>query len=250
MGAEYIERPTERLDGKRVRPRFLSLLMGRLPSQCHICRGWQDKPLCAACRVRFRPCGERCPACAQPLMTGHCACAGQGPAHLDACVAAVDYAWPWNELIGRFKYAAEAGLAHVLADVMQRSAPVRQALEVATVVIPVPLADARLRERGFSPPLELARALGLGTIDAISLRRVRETQSQSRLSRAEREQNLRGAFAVDPLRAARLAGADAVLLDDVATTGATLSQAAWALRAAGVRRVTGVVFARAVLQEA
>ncbi len=67
---------------------------------------------------------------------------------------------------------------------------------------------------------------------------------QRGLTRAERLRNVRGAFALDPARAATLHGQRVVLIDDVMTTGASLAEAARALRTAGVAHITALAFAR------
>lgn len=164
---------------------------------------------------------------------------------LDACVAAVSYDYPWATLISQFKFHHQPGWARGLARLM-RSAPwVEPALEQTDLVIPMPLAAVRLRERGFNQALELARQLAPARkINPRLLLRVKETTPQLALSRPERLKNLRDAFAVEPLRASRLRDARVVLLDDVMTSGASLHAAALALRAAGVRHITGLVFAR------
>jgi predicted amidophosphoribosyltransferase len=108
----------------------------------------------------------------------------------------------------------------------------------------MPMAPARLRERGFNQALELARRLAPAKTDAALLLRTRETPAQSGLARAERLGNLRGAFAVEPLRAHELQGRRVVLVDDVMTSGASLFAAAAALRLAGAAHVTALVFAR------
>jgi predicted amidophosphoribosyltransferase len=76
------------------------------------------------------------------------------------------------------------------------------------------------------------------------LLRIRHTPPQHGLSRAERLKNVRGAYAVDPLKASLLQGRRVVLVDDVMTTGASLREAAHALRAAGAMHITGMAFAR------
>ena len=74
--------------------------------------------------------------------------------------------------------------------------------------------------------------------------RIRETPAQSGLTRAERLANLRGAFALEPLRAAMVQGQRIVLVDDVMTSGASLFAAAQVLRTGGAAHITAVVLAR------
>ncbi len=102
----------------------------------------------------------------------------------------------------------------------------------------------RLAERGYNQAYELARRLAPGRADARSLLRARETAPQTTLGREERLANVRGAFVVDPVRAAALRGAHVLLVDDVMTSGASLGAAAAALRRAGAARVTALVLAR------
>ena len=111
-------------------------------------------------------------------------------------------------------------------------------------MLPVPLSPERLRQRGYNQALLLARALGHPQVHARMLLRVRDTEAQSHLARAERLRNLRGAFVPDPLRAAQLAGKRVLLVDDVMTTGATLHAAAAPLRDAGALQVCALVLAR------
>lgn len=122
-------------------------------------------------------------------------------------------------------------------------------LSSADWMLPMPLSHQRLAERGFNQAWELARALHRrsGTaarLDARLLLRVRDAPPQTQLQRAERLSNLQGAFAADPLRTAELAGTQVLLIDDVMTTGASLSTAALALLRAGARSVSALVVAR------
>jgi ComF family protein len=159
-------------------------------------------------------------------------------------VAATHYAWPWNDCIGRFKFQGEAGWAGSLATLM-RSAPwAEPALDACDLVLPMPLAPQRLRERGFNQALLLARRLAPDKTEAALLLRARDTPAQSGLTRAERLHNLRGAFVLDPMRAASVYSRRVVLIDDVMTSGASLFAAAHALRAAGAAHVAAIVFAR------
>ena len=226
--------------------RWTDRLADYLPSQCALCRDWPSRPMCDACVARFAPPQARCLSCALPVPAGvtRCGeCLRQPPA-LDACLAACAYAWPWPDCIARFKFHGDAGLAAPLATLM-RSAPwVEPALERCDLVLPMPLAPARLRERGFNQSLQLARRLAPDKTDAHLLLRTRDTPAQSGLTRAERLRNLRGAFAIEPLRASAVRDRRVVLADDVMTTGASLFAAAQVLRDAGAAHITAIVFAR------
>jgi predicted amidophosphoribosyltransferase len=116
-----------------------------------------------------------------------------------------------------------------------------------TLLMPMPLSASRLRERGYNQAWELARRLARGLrlrADARLLLRVRDTPHQVDLPFGQRAANVRGAFAVEPLRRTELAGQDVALVDDVLTTGATAAEAARVLRAAGAARVRVWVVAR------
>ncbi|CAN7600776.1 ComF family protein [Variovorax paradoxus] len=226
--------------------RPLTSLLARLPSQCEVCRAWPSRRICDACVARFAPPAARCGSCALPVPEGVARCSEcmRDPPPLDACFAACAYAWPWPDCIAQFKFHGEAGWAGPLATLMRSVPWVEPALEQCDRVLPMPMAPARLRERGFNQALELARRLAPAKTDAALLLRTRETPAQSGLARAERLGNLRGAFAVEPLRAHELQGRRVVLVDDVMTSGASLFAAAAALRLAGAAHVTALVFAR------
>ena len=181
-----------------------------------------------------------------PLTGGALQCGAclRHPPPLDACICAVDYAYPWADCIARFKFRAQPGWAGALAELLRHTPWVEPALERCTLVLPMPLSAARLRQRGFNQALELARRLAPDKTDARLLLRIRDTAPQLDLSAAQRRRNVRGAFALEPLRAGRLRGADAVLVDDVMTSGASLFAAAEVLRQAGAARLTALVLAR------
>jgi ComF family protein len=211
-----------------------------------VCRAWPAQPICEACVARFAAPVARCPTCALPLAPGatHCGDCRLQPPPVDACLAACAYVWPWPECIAAFKFRGDAGRAAPLATLL-RSAPwVEPALEQADTVLPMPLAPARLRERGFNQAHELARRLAPDRCDAALLLRTRDTVPQSGLERSDRLRNLDGAFALDPARAGTLQGRRVVLVDDVMTSGASLFTAARVLRAAGAAHITAIVLAR------
>lgn len=234
--------------GSAARP-FLSLfspLLDRLPSQCAVCRAWPSQPVCDACVARFAPPTPRCGTCALPVPAGvpRCGECVRHPPPLDACLAACTYAWPWPGTIGEFKFQGHAGWAGPFATLMRSMPWAEPAVERADLVLPMPLSTARLRQRGFNQALELARRLAPAKTDATLLLRTRDTPAQSGLGRAERLRNLRGAFAVEPLRAAAVRGKHILLIDDVMTSGASVFTAAQVLKTAGAARVTALVLAR------
>ena len=224
----------------------LAALGARLPSQCAVCHAWPAQRLCAACCARFAPRLARCATCACVVHGGVAQC-GQcllHPPPLDACLAAVDYGYPWSQLLAQFKFQDDPGWATALAALMRQTPGAQELLEQADWVLPVPLAPGRLRHRGYNQALLLARHFAPRKTDATLLLRTRHTPAQSELTRAERLRNVRGAFAVEPLRAHELRDRRVVLVDDVMTSGASLHAASLALRQAGAAHITALVFAR------
>jgi len=174
----------------------------------------------------------------------HCGDCVRAPLQLDACVAAVSYGYPWAELVQDFKFRADPAWATALAKVMQQASTAREAIAQADWLLPIPLSDKRLRQRGYNQALLLARALARHKVQARWLLRQRHTEVQSHLSRAQRLRNLRKAFSLAPHAAQSLAGRRVLLVDDVITTGATMHAAATLLRQAGVQHITALVLAR------
>lgn len=150
---------------------------------------------------------------------------------------------PLREAIHRFKYGDERSLAHELGALVAA----RLAADVATgelleVVCPIPLHSSRAAERGYDQALLLAEfvasACGLPLVNA--LRRIKASAPQVKLDRAARQANIHGAFVGS---AGSLRGLRVALVDDVATTGATIRDAAAAARACGARSVRAYVIA-------
>lgn len=216
------------------------------PARCAICGAWPAQPVCAGCIARFAPRACRCTRCALPVPAGVACCGAclREPPPLDACFAAVAYAYPWSGLVARFKFQAEPGWAGSLAALMAAVPGVREAVGHADLVLPMPLAPSRLAQRGFNQALELARALAGRRADAKLLLRLRDTAAQASLDRAGRSANVSGAFGIDPLRQPELRGRSVLLVDDVMTSGASLHAAATALRHAGAANVAAAVLAR------
>lgn len=158
--------------------------------------------------------------------------------------AAGTYGGPLRRAIHRFKYDGERALASELgALVAERVAADLARGQVLDVVVPAVLHVERIRQRGYDQAALLAAEVAARCALPLRapLRRVRASRPQVDLDRAEREANLRGAFVAGVDQSLR--GLRVALVDDVATTGATLAAATGALRAAGAREVRGYVIA-------
>ena len=221
----------------------------RLPRPCVLCGQWGRQGLCGECEQRFLGASPpRCPRCALPGATATpCgACLGEPPPFA-RCITLADYGFPWDRLIGRFKFQQQPELAALLAPALLAAVQRQATAPLAEVVLPVPLSSQRLAERGYNQAWELARriAAGLGLpAEAGWLLRLRDTPHQVGLSRAARARNLRDAMWVTPEGIRGLAGRHVALVDDVLTTGVTAAAAGQALLAAGAASVQVWVLAR------
>ncbi len=155
--------------------------------------------------------------------------------------AAVDYIAPWDGLLHAFKYQQALGLGPALAQLLSQ----RLDAPAGALLLPVPLHAKRLGERGYNQAAVLAQQLAQmqqlpWAVDG--LRRLVDTPTQTQLSRKQRLSNLRHAFALAP--GFSVQDRHCVLIDDVMTTGATLSLLASLLLRHGAQRVDAWVLAR------
>ncbi len=214
-----------------------------LPRECLLCRATPaDGIVCRLCRHRWVRLPEPlCDRCGQPRVLTDLACrlCAEWPPDLAGARSAVWHEGGARSAVHQLKYEGWWSVATAMAAAMTRLEPLTGRL----VLVPVPLAARRRRERGYNQSEHLARALGhrVGQpVRAEALSRTRETPSQTALAPDARMANVAGAF-----RASSLPGVRVVLVDDVFTTGATLLAAAHAVRQAGASRVEAVTFARA-----
>jgi ComF family protein len=153
---------------------------------------------------------------------------------------------PVQEGLHRLKYRRDVGLGDALAE--QMAGFVRQLDWRIDLILPIPLGKKRLKERGYNQvgliARPLAMALGLEYAPHL-LTRQRETRTQVGLSKQARRENVRDAFSAGR----QVNGKTVLVMDDVATTGSTLSSAADALFSSGAKNVYALTVARALTHD-
>ena len=214
-----------------------------LPPRCGGCRRVGEW-LCGSCRATIRRLEEPlCRRCGVEVESarGDCGCRKRLTS-LTMLRSAVAYEGPAEAAIHRFKYEGWRRLSRPLAQLLAERLVIEGV--AAACVVAVPLHRDRQRQRGFNQAALLAtdlrRLLELG-VPAGELVRTRSTPPQVGRDRRTRLENVRDAFT---WRGPPLGGEPILLVDDVATTGATLDACAAALRGAGSGPVTGVSVAR------
>lgn len=225
---------------EKTRGFILDLLF---PPRCVGC-GRKGSWLCAQCVDAIELIQPPiCPLCGRHMTENRlCSLCLQDPPPIDGIRSVAYFEGIMRQAIHRFKYNNLQALAIPLGELMSdywQKTPLP-----ADVIVPVPLHPNRLRERGFNQATLLARESGrrIGLLVVVgSLIRARETPPQVGLSAQERKENVKEAFrCLDD----RLAGKRVLLIDDVCTTGATLTACSTALRQASVHSVWALTLAR------
>lgn len=250
--------PTAFLDDKRrmnvARSLAHQVIDFALPPRCPGCGTiiLKSHSFCLECWTSLELLGEpSCACCGLPF-----AFEGQGGDLCGACLAeppiydrlraAVAYGPVARKVALKLKYGGRPGVAQTLAGLMGRHI---DQLPLDALIAPVPLHSWRIWKRGYNQAALIARSLKHGRQQDLRLdllRRVKATPSLRGLGRRERALAVRGALAVDPGTAHRLAGKTVVLVDDVYTSGATANACARALKRAGAARVEVVCWARVI----
>jgi len=204
--------------------------------------------ICARCKSDLPWTGPHCLRCGLPLGSPRdkiCgACIHKKPPFFRT-VYPLQYEFPANRLVQAFKFQRQLAAGRVLSHLICEYVSQR-ALDIPDMLVPVPLHNYRLLSRGFNQAYELAayagRALDIPLLTG-GLRRRRNTRAQSGLSRKQRRKNVRGAFY---WHGTRKPGRHVALVDDVMTTGTTVTECARVLKKAGSKRVDVWVAARAI----
>jgi len=215
-----------------------------LPSRCLLCgdRGTAID-LCIGCQrdLPWQQHACRCCGIAVPATVTYCAACQQQPPPFATLRAPFRYQSPIRELIIDFKFHRRLAIAPLLASLLA----LRINAPLPDLLLPVPLHRERLQQRGFNQALELARPLArqfqLQLDRQQWCQRQRATATQSTLNAAERHANLSAAFRVTR----PLTGMSVAIIDDVVTTGTTVSELSTTLRAAGAQRIEVWCVARA-----
>lgn len=241
------------------------------PADCRLCRNplrnISRLPVCEECLTAMRPiAGGLCSVCGERLDGPYLLAAEHGDALCGVCqrleppfvkaAAYGSYEGGLRELIHLLKYDQVRPAANVLGRMLAEAVSDLQPLfaDRPVLVVPVPLHVRKFRQRSFNQAELIARSAvkilsGTGLQLCLDvLERRRETQSQIGLSRHQRRENMRGAFAV--AQREEIAEREILLVDDVFTTGTTVSECARVLRRAGASKVYVATVARTLKAEA
>lgn len=231
---------------------FLRLQAAVWPPICVLCGDAGQAPahdLCVPCEAELPVNSPCCSICAEPLegepaVGLRCGACLRRPPLFDKACCAFRYAHPVDHLVRGLKYHAAVAQGRVLGELLARRLAVTRSDALPELLIPVPLAGGRYRERGYNQAIELARYVEkrLGVeLRTDLVERTRETPEQAGLGKNARRRNIRGAFAM----LGKLSARHVAIVDDVITTGSTVNELAKVLKRAGATRVEAWAVARA-----
>jgi ComF family protein len=218
---------------------------------CLLCDEAADGTLaiCTSCEAELPWLGGHCQVCALPLPSHGLVCGAclKKPPSFSKVEVPWRYAFPIDSLITRFKHQARWPLGRLLGELLSQhlSHAFDEGLPRPDLLLPVPLASRRQRQRGFNQAgllCEWLSPLLQMPLQKDWLLRVIDTPAQQQLDAATRKRNLRKAFALAPGSA--IHGRHIALVDDVLTTGATAESLARLLNKAGAARVDVYCLAR------
>lgn len=214
---------------------------------CPLCGGWSTNgQICPGCLVWLeeRQAEHFCLRCGRPVNQGvKCAdcVAGEWPFEVSRAVG--PYSGPLKQGVHRFKYHNYQHLAQPLGKLMVQRVWIDPHYRQVDVVVPVPMSPGKLRLRGYNQAKLLAAVVAAGLNKPLveALRKIADTAPQTGLDRTRRQQNLQGALVLGDNGS--IWKKTVLLIDDVITTGSTISACAELLRQGGANRVLALTVA-------
>lgn len=209
-------------------------------------------PRCPGCREYTEQLGDWCPACREKYLTPRLFLEADGD--IEAVLCLCPYEGAIRDELRRLKFRRDEGALPYLHQMIgsglaEESDSLRRfrsyLADEKPVFVPVALHPRRERERGFNQTVLLWREYltGRGYEWLEALERIRETQPQYKLSKSEREENVRGAFGLRGEYSEQVKGKTVVLVDDILTSGATLRACAKAIKAAEPKKILAIALA-------
>ena len=254
-GSDATVAPVTRPEGwLGLRKHFAGAIDLFLPRVCVSCQRLLSRIetgiVCSLCwsRLPYLP-SPQCERCGHPVSSGSCKWCDLLPPYVRAvrsvCWMPVD---PASSIVHALKYEGWSGVGNEIAARMSHLSWPKDVVDERTALIPIPLASARKRQRGYNQSALIARGLArrwrIPVWEEI-VTRSRETSSQTKLTPEQRLDNVAGSFRIDDRESEKLRGAHLVIVDDVVTTAATLNACARALFESGARIISYVTFGRA-----
>lgn len=221
---------------------FIDTILSYLaPYECLGCNV-EGSLLCARCIQQIDPLPSACHACGRPASRSRTCPECRRSSHIRSLRACVDYGGVTKELVKQLKFTGAQAAAQLMATQMTQQLDKSQ----GGILVPVPTATTRVRQRGYDQAHLLTKAISRQT--SLPMARLLARHGQTRQVGASRDQRkIQLAQAFDVMRPSLAKDAHIILIDDVATTGATLEMAAMSLNAVGAARVDALVFARALV---
>lgn len=215
------------------------------PPTCFLCKHPSDRPqdLCSGCLAELPILPQSCSRCAKTLSAFNhtgiiCKTCLKEPPPFDATFALFSYKNPITKLVMELKFHERLLNAQILGELMADAIQTRWYLKrrLPDLIIPVPLHPKRLQERGYNQALEIARPIAKTLaipIDFTHCKRIKYTMPQARLSGSERQENIADAFEIK----GNFSDLSLAVLDDVTTTGYTITALCQAIKSAGAKRI-------------
>jgi ComF family protein len=227
------------------------------PITCLSC-GKEHIWLCENCLQKIIPLSfQQCPLCEKQITSDGILCSKCKPlSALDGLLVATHYRENGiDRLIHFYKYKFIQDLSFPLGKIATRTFS-RSTLPLPDLILPVPLHSKRLRWRGFNQSQLLAEYIGknltagfeIPVPDTLLIRKKHTSPQMKIKTYQQRLSNLHNAFAIDPEKRSSIQGKTILLVDDVATTGATLFECAKVLKQNGAKKVFAIVLARQTIE--